>query len=244
MLLELIAECLVLLGCPKLNKIIIVFRKSTSCLRFSLSESTDTSGQIFPWKGKITFPVMRSTSFSVGLGRGMASVGDREGHSVFQTLPNPLDGLQNQRLVHGFLNAASLETVCPFLVCESRTLTHSARLLVQMDVEWSHRPWLHTWSWHSVIALSKIINGKLSVLHLQSDSLNFMSKAYRKDPSCILHRAGYQHSFSQRTWPFLSPIYPSTCLKLFWSTECLSQSSTVFSYSEINSSKWKYLTFC
>lgn len=111
------------------------------------------------------------------------------------------------------LNAASLEAMYPFLVCESRTLTHSARLLVQMDIRWSHRPWLHTWSWHSVIALSKIINGKLSVLHLQSDSLNFMSKIYRKNPSCILHRAGYQHSFSQRIWPFPPPIYPSTCLK-------------------------------
>lgn len=41
----LLAECLVSLSCPKLNKIIIVFRKSISCLRFSLSESKDSSGQ-------------------------------------------------------------------------------------------------------------------------------------------------------------------------------------------------------
>lgn len=157
-----------------------------------------------PGKGKVTFPVMRSTSFSVGSGRGMAAVGD---HVLpFKHFPTHWMFFKTRDHVWS-LNAASLEAVRPFLVCESRTLTHSARLLVQMDTWWTHRPWLHTRSWHSVIALSKIINGKLSVLRLQSDSLNFMSKTYMKDPSCILHRAGYQHSFSQRTRPFPPPIY-------------------------------------
>lgn len=83
----LLAECLVSLRCPKLNKIIIVFRKFISCLRFSLSESKNGSGQC-----------LEREKSQVGSGRGMAAVGDREGHSAFQTFPNPLDVLQSQRL--------------------------------------------------------------------------------------------------------------------------------------------------
>lgn len=183
---------------------------TTSCLRFSLSKSKNRFGQCLEREKSLSSDEIHK--FLCWFREGDDSCG-WPWRPFCLSNTSQTTGCSSKPETVWILNAASLEAVCPFLVSESITLTYSARLLVQMDTGWTHRPWLYTWSWHSVIALSKIINGKLSVLHLQSDSLNFMSKTYVKDPSCILHRAGYQHSFSQRTWPFPPPIYPSTCLK-------------------------------
>lgn len=121
----LLAECLVLLGYPKWNhhyiqKVFILLEIQP----FWIKEQIWT----VPGKGKVTFPVMRSTSFSVGSERGMAAAGAREGCSAFQTLPNPQDGLQNQRLCVDF-ECCLLEAVRlfpSFWVHNSHTLSKIA----------------------------------------------------------------------------------------------------------------------
>lgn len=69
----LLAECLVSLRCPKLNKIISVFRKSISCLRFGLSESKKDLDSA--WKGKSHFPSDEIHKFLCWFREGNGSCG-------------------------------------------------------------------------------------------------------------------------------------------------------------------------
>lgn len=159
----------------------------------------------------------------------------------------PLDVLQNQRLC--------VDLECCLLrgsVSFPSFWVHNSHILNKTAGPNGY--WVNTQTLviHLVLALCDSLeqNNKWKALFFTYKVIaltSWVQHTWRIHPACSTGLVTSTRSVREHD-PFhplftLPPVW-NGAHSLFWSTECLPQSSTVFSYLEINSSKWKYLTFC